>query len=107
MKLPIFIKILINLFFFFIYLFISIFVVNFTYWFFIFKILNKPVKAWIDPIHFKMAVAVFFVVLFLTFLFRKYFYLSLSDEDSIEKYDKKKDKDDDLEDEYIKTFSFD
>ena len=81
-KLPLFIKIIINLFFFFLYTIISIFLVNFTYWFVLTKILNAPVPWASDGVHIKMAVVVFIVILILTFIFRKYFYFSLSSDDN-------------------------
>lgn len=78
-KLPVVFKIIINIFFFFIYLIIWIFLVSFVYWFTLSNILWKVVPSSSDPIHMKIAWVVFLIVFIVTIVYRKYFYILLKE----------------------------
>lgn len=71
-----FIKIVLNIFFFIVYSLFSIVLVNFVYGLVLTKMwISIPDST--DSVHLKMAVLVVLVILFLTILFRKYFYLNV------------------------------
>ncbi|USN58165.1 MAG: hypothetical protein H6767_07725 [Candidatus Peribacteria bacterium] len=76
-RLPFAIKLVLNLVFFCIYVIISIVLVNFVYGFVVAEWLGGNVPGSSDPVHMKMATVVFLVVIIITILYRKYFYLSL------------------------------
>lgn len=75
--LPLAIKILLNLFFFCIYLLISIVLWDFIYGFVLDKILLKAVPWSNDIIHMKIALIVWVLTLIFTMIFRKIFYIKL------------------------------
>ena len=86
-----FIKLVLNIFFFIVYSFFSIVLVNFLYWL-VLKNLWKTIPDSSDIVHLKMAFLVILVVLFITVLLRKYFYLSVCFKSNLNKVDNKKEK---------------
>lgn len=76
-RLPFAIKLVLNLVFFCIYVIIGIVLVNFVYGFIVSEWIGGNVPGSSDPVHMKMATVVFLVVIVITILSRKYFYLSL------------------------------
>lgn len=83
-NMPIAIKILLNLFFFIIYLIISVILWSFVFGL-VLNIMWKPIPWSHDPVHIKIALVISFVVFLFTSLFRKYFYISFSSLENTEK----------------------
>lgn len=75
--LPIAMKLLLNIIFFFIYLLIAVILENFLFWL-ILTSLGKSVPASSDPIHMKLAGVVLILVIVITGLLRRYFYISMN-----------------------------
>lgn len=98
-----FLKLLANLFFFLVYLLVMIVVENYIFWLILTKWLWKVVPPSTDPIHLKLAIIVLFLVLFITILFRKYFYFSICENNkkitNIKKEKKVEPKNEKIEDE--------
>ena len=82
---PIAVKLIVNIFFFVIYLLISIVLWNFLYWFFVSQLLGENVPWSSDPVHMKIAWVILLIVVLFTLVFRKYFYISLTKKEKITK----------------------
>lgn len=72
-----FTKLFINILLYLFYSFVSIIIGNFLYWAYLTFVLWKNVPASSDIIHIKIACFICLFILFITLIFRKFFYLSL------------------------------
>ena len=89
-KIPVAIRFIINIIFFVIYSLIWIVTLNFLYWL-VLTNMWKSVPWSSDPIHMKIAWVVILIILLISIIFRKYFYISLwcTRNDNIEIMDEK------------------
>lgn len=81
-NMPLAVKILLNLFFFLVYLLISVVLWNFLFGL-VLNFMWKTIPWSQDPIHMKIAIVICFLVFLFTLLFRKYFYIILSSSENI------------------------